>query len=103
MRLWSALLPFLWALSCEASAEGLGFYQTLYDERSVETRTLSIRLTTVDEDVRFAVILRNKETGAERLHEFDGQGASDPTPYQLEHMNYCDRSSSSFVQRNRWS
>lgn len=92
MKIWSFLLLFLWVPSSEARAEGLSHFQTLYGEQSVETQNLSIWLITVDEDVRFAVTLRNKETGFERRYEFDGQGASDPTPFQLEYMNYCDTS-----------
>jgi hypothetical protein len=70
-------------------AQGLDYFQTLYDETSVETRTLSIELDSVDEDVRFSVTLTNLDTGFERRHEFDGQGASDPSPYLLEYRYDC--------------
>lgn len=71
-----------------ASAQEVIYRNTL-SEQSVETRTLSIQLESVDEDVRFAVTLRNKETGVVKRHEFDGEGASDPSPFQLEESYLC--------------
>ena len=77
-------------LADRTSAQELGSFQTLYDERSVQTRTLAIRIEPVDDDVRFSLTLLNKENGLERRHEFAGQGANDPWPFQLGYMNYCD-------------
>lgn len=71
------------------SAQELNYFQTLYDEAGVETRKLSVRLASVDDGVRFSVTLSDNETGFERRHEFDGQGASDPSPYHMEYRNYC--------------
>ena len=76
-------------LADRTSAQELGSLQTLYDERSVQTQTLTIRLEPVDDDLLFSVTLLNKENGFERRHEFDGQGANDPSPFQLGYMNYC--------------
>lgn len=88
------LLITVMALSVSASiavAEEVVFRTTLSEE-SVETGDLHIMMEPVDADVRFAITLRNTQTGFERRHEFDGQGASDPTPFQLDYMNYCDTS-----------
>jgi hypothetical protein len=74
-----------------ASAQEVIYRNTL-SEQSVETRTLSIQLESVNEDVRFAVTLRNKETGLVRRHEFDGEGASDPSPFQMITTGYCGTS-----------
>jgi len=41
-------------LADRTSAQELGSFQTLYDERSVQTRTLAIRIEPVDDDVRFS-------------------------------------------------
>lgn len=79
-------------LSSDAPAEELNHFQTLYDEWSVETRTLSIRLDSLDEDVHFSVTLHDKETGLERRHEFDGQGSNEAFPYLMEQTHYCDTS-----------
>jgi|GEM_PF-1703512 len=85
------VLPLVALLLADStSAQELGSLQTLYDERSVQTQTLTIRLEPVDDDVLFSVTLLNKENGFERRHEFDGQGANDPWPFQLRYMNYCD-------------
>ena len=83
------LLLALMLAPAHISAEELTHFQTLYDLESVTSRTLSIQLDSVDDDVRFSVTLRNEETGFERRHEFDGQGASDPSPYLLEYRYAC--------------
>lgn len=74
------------------SAQELSHFQTLFDQDSVETRTLMIRLDPVNDDVRFAVTLRDKETGLVIRHEFDGQGTNDPSPLQLEESYLCGTS-----------
>ena len=71
-----------------ASAQEVIYRNTL-SEQSIETRTLSIQLDSVDDDVRFVVTLRSKETGLVRRHEFDGEGASDPSPFQMITTGYC--------------
>lgn len=71
------------------SAQELSHFQTLFDEDSVETRTLMVRLDPVNDDVRFAVTLRDKETGLIIRHEFDGEGTNDPSPFQLEESYLC--------------
>ncbi|MFQ5567257.1 MAG: hypothetical protein ACE5EU_12970 [Paracoccaceae bacterium] len=63
--------------------------QTTYDLYRADNRSLSAILDPVDDDVRFSVTLRDKETGFERRHEFDGEGANDPSPYRMEIRNYC--------------
>ncbi len=85
------VLPLVALLLADSTlAQELGSFQTLYDERSVQTRILTIRVESVDDDVLFSITLLNKENGFERRHEFDGQGANDPSPFQLGYMNYCD-------------
>lgn len=90
MRLPSVSALGLFVFSSAASAEEPSHFQTLFDERSVETRNLTIKVDPVGEDVDFLVTLRNNETGFERTHEFEGEGANDPTPFQLENVYYCD-------------
>lgn len=77
------------AVSVSAAAAQEVVYRSTLTEQSVETRDLLILLEPVDEDVRFAITLRNTRTGFERRHEFDGEGASDPGPFQLTSMQYC--------------
>lgn len=74
-----------------ASAQEVIYRNTL-SEQSVEARTLSIQLESIDEDVRFAVTFRNKETGVVKRHEFDGEGASDPSIFQMIRTGYCGTS-----------
>ncbi|WP_374396356.1 hypothetical protein [Tabrizicola sp.] len=88
MRLYGFLLVLLVAPS-HISAEELGHFQTLYDLYSVSTRTLAIQLESVDEDVRFAVTLTDRETGFTRRHEFEGQGSNDVSPYLMEERYAC--------------
>lgn len=90
MRLFSFPALGLFAFSSVASAEELSHFQRLFDERGVETRNLTVTMNPVGEDVDFLVTLRNNETGFERAHRFEGEGANDPTPFQLEYMSYCD-------------
>lgn len=81
-------------IACAVSARSVPAQEVVYrstlSEESVETGDLLILLDPVDEDVRFAITLRNKQTGFERRHEFDGEGASDPSPIQLTSMYYCN-------------
>ncbi|MEZ5778089.1 MAG: hypothetical protein R3E44_06975 [Paracoccaceae bacterium] len=89
-RLVSSLVLFL--LTRNASAQELSNFQTLYDERSVATRTLTIRLEPVNEDIRFSVTLFNNEIGFERRHEFEAPVPETPMPFQLEQRNICGAS-----------
>jgi len=81
---------FLFLSTGSASAQELSYFQTLYDATSVATRTLTIRLAPVDQDIRFSVTLRNNETGFERRHEFDASVPEMPTPFQFEQRRICD-------------
>ena len=67
-----------WAVSAFAVAAQEVVYRSTLAEQSVETADLLMVLEPVDEDVRFAIMLHNKQTGLERQYEFDGEGASDP-------------------------
>lgn len=75
--------------AASVSAQELSHYQTLFDKDSVESRTLMIRLDPVNDDVRFAVTLRDKETGLVIRYEFDGEGTNDPSPFQFEESYLC--------------
>lgn len=72
------------------SADSPDNFQVHYTDDSVETRQLFIKLESVDDDARFSVTLENRETGLQRRHEFDGQGASDPAPFLVKHRYYCN-------------
>ena len=85
--LFVGLAATILSIECATAQEVI--YRNTLSEQSVETRTLSIHLDSVDDDVRFAVTLRNKETGITKRHEFDGEGASDPSPFQLEESYLC--------------
>jgi hypothetical protein len=82
----------LMALAVKGSAEDLESFQTRLDHRSIETRTLTIRLAPVDDDVRFSVTLTNKVTGIHRKHEFDAPVPEMPEPFQVEESYYCGTS-----------
>jgi hypothetical protein len=71
---------FVFVVVCAASvsAQELSHFQTIFD-----------RLDPVNDDVRFAVTLRDKENGTVRRHEFDGQGTNDPSPFLLEESYLC--------------
>ncbi len=92
MKLFLVLTICMSVISSGSSAEEMGWSETSIDDKGVETLTLSIQLDSVDDDVRFAVSLRNKKTGLVRRHEFDGQGASDPSPFQMITTGYCGTS-----------
>lgn len=74
------------------SAEGLKHFQTLFDAHSVETPELVIEVHSAKDDVHFSVVLRDKESGLERKYEFEGEGSTDPSPFQLVQTYYCDTS-----------
>ena len=84
---------FLTFIAFSVSASSVAAQEVVYrstlSEETVETSDLLIVLDPVDEDVRFAITLRNKETGFERRLEFEGQGVSDPSPFQVAWMEYC--------------
>jgi hypothetical protein len=90
MRIPSVLVLALVWFASGVSAQELNHFQTLFDSRSVETRTLLVQFEPVDDEVTFAATLRDKETGVERRHEFDGQGSNDVSPFSLHETRYCD-------------
>lgn len=92
MRIASVLALGLFTFPCNALGEELDHFQTLYDERSVKTRTLSIRLAPINENVRFSVTLRDKETGVERHHEFDAPVPEITEPYLMDYSYDCETS-----------
>jgi hypothetical protein len=65
--------------------------QTTYDASTVETPELRVELRPVGDD-RFAISLTDKVTGLREGHEFEGEGANDPSPFLLAHSRYCDTS-----------
>ena len=72
----------------DASAQDVVYSSTLADQ-SVDTREFSIQLSSAGDEVHFLITLHNKETGFERKYEFEGEGATDPAPFQLAYMHYC--------------
>jgi hypothetical protein len=58
--------------------------------RWVETSNYKISLEPLGDGDWFSITLREKETGFEKRHAFEGQGAYDPSPFQFAYMNYCD-------------
>ncbi|MDP3960111.1 MAG: hypothetical protein Q8Q26_08645 [Pseudorhodobacter sp.] len=75
--------------SAEASADEANQFQTVFDDNKVETRNLKIELRPSRDDVHFSVLLRKTETGLEREHQFEGEGSTDPSPFQLVRTGYC--------------
>lgn len=84
-----AFMPLLAVSASTVFADGLGYHQTLYDLKTVSTRTLIVELDSVDDDVRFSVTLTDGETGFKRRHEFDGQGSNDVSPYLMQERYAC--------------
>lgn len=76
--------------SVSASADELGYFQTLFGELSVETRTFAVHLAPVDHDIRFSIALTNKETGIQRFRQFDAPVPEIPVPIQMQESNFCD-------------
>ena len=89
MRLLSMLTLGLCVISFGSLADGIRPYQVLYDDRGVETKLFSISLAPVDHDVRFSIVLTDKETGAQRRHEFDAPVPEVPEPFQMQQSYYC--------------
>lgn len=79
-------------LPISGMAHDLTSSQTLYDQDRIETSELLVVLGPVNQDVRFSITLRDKITGLERRHEFDGEGANDPSPFLLKGGYYCSTS-----------
>ena len=65
--------------------------QTTYDGSTVETPELRVDLRPVGDD-RFEIGLTDRVTGLRKGHEFEGEGANDPSPFWLAHSRYCDTS-----------
>ncbi len=86
--LFVAVFGIAISASC-ASAEGLKHFQTLYDAHSVETPELVIEVHSAKDDVHFSIVLRDKESGPEKRYEFEGEGSTDPSPFQLEESYLC--------------
>ena len=63
--------------------------QTTYNGATVETPELRVELRPVGND-RFEIALIDKATGLREGHEFEGEGANDPSPFLLAHGRYCN-------------
>lgn len=63
--------------------------QTTYDGSTVGTPELRVELRPIADD-RFAIDLTDKPSGQRRSHEFEGEGANDPSPFLLAYGRYCD-------------
>lgn len=75
--------------SSSAFADDLRHFQTLFDAHSVETWELVIEVHSTKDDVHFSIVLRDKESGLERRYEFEGEGSTDPSAFQLEESYLC--------------
>ncbi len=89
MRLWllSAVVLIVNTAVAFANDEA---YLHQFALRWVETSNFRISLEPLGGSDWFSITLREKETGFEKRHEFEGQGANDPSPFQFSYMNYCD-------------
>ncbi|MCA3455029.1 MAG: hypothetical protein IOC92_04030 [Rhodobacter sp.] len=65
--------------------------QTTYNGSTVETPELRIEHRPVGDDW-FEIGLTDKVAGLRVGHEFEGEGANDPSPFLLAHGRYCDTS-----------
>lgn len=75
--------------SSAVSAEELQPFQTLFDAHKVETREMTIEIHSSRDDLHFSIALHNNETGLEKKYEFEGEGSTDPSPFQLEETYLC--------------
>lgn len=89
MRLW-LLSAFVFIMNTAVAFADDEAYLHQFALRWVETSNFRISLEPLGGSDRFSITLREKETGFEKRHEFEGQGANDPSPFQFSYMNYCD-------------
>ena len=92
MKVFIHSIIFICGLATCGWADVAKSSQTVYDKNRVETVERLIVLHPVDDDVRFSITLRDKVSGAEKRYEFDGEGASDPSPFLLDTGQYCGAS-----------
>ncbi|MCA3508027.1 MAG: hypothetical protein IOD01_12225 [Rhodobacter sp.] len=89
MRLW-LLSAFVFIMNTAVAFADDGAYLHQFALRWVETSNFRISLEPLGGSDWFSITLREKEKGFEKRHEFEGQGANDPSPFQFSYMNYCD-------------
>lgn len=77
------------AVACFAAAAFAEPFATTYRADSVESDRLRIVIAPLDDDVLFKVSLSDAESGASASHEFQGEGANDPSPFLLRERIYC--------------
>jgi hypothetical protein len=90
MKLWLFLTTCALSCAAVATAEDQKPYRHRFTLHTVETPAYSILLTPLGGGADFSIMLLDKISGLERRHEFQGQGANDPTPFQFGYTNYCD-------------
>lgn len=81
--------PFLLVLVLLLGSVSKAVGQTTYNGSTVETTELRVELRPIGDD-RFEIGLTDKVTGLRESHEFDGEGANDPSPLLLVQSRYCD-------------
>jgi hypothetical protein len=89
MRLW-LLSAFVFIMNTAVAFADDEAYLHQFALRWVETSNFRISLEPLGGSDWFSITLREKEKGFEKRHEFEGQGANDPSPFQFSYMNYCD-------------
>lgn len=89
MRLW-LLSAFVFIMNTAVAFADDEAYLHHFALRWVETSNFRISLEPLGGSDWFSITLREKEKGFEKRHEFEGQGANDPSPFQFSYMNYCD-------------
>lgn len=72
------------------SADDIENFQITFGRNTVETSALSIDIRPTRDDVHFSITLHNKQSGFQRRLEFEGEGSTDPTPFQMDSMYYCN-------------
>lgn len=102
MKLWLLLVAGSLANAAVASSEGHRQYLHLFNQQSVETPASLILVNPLGDQAPFSITLRDKESGLERGHDFQGQGANDPSPFQSGSMNYCDTMSILLTVDDPW-
>lgn len=91
MRAFSTFVFLFAALVSIASADEFQSVRANYGDYTVETYGLRIELRPAQYDL-FSIALRDKQTGLERRYEFEGEGANDPTVFQLRQRHHCGTS-----------
>lgn len=64
-------------------------FRTAFGDSWIEMQDLRIDLRSSGDDVHFAIILHSPETGLTREHQFEGEGSTDASPFQILRTGFC--------------